>query len=78
VTEISSNEVNAIMATSDVAGEYMDKLDKTDLATLSRDEWFGFIEVVVMGYADAMAKLHKPFAVLRSKDDPISADEIPY
>lgn len=76
--EISSVEIDAIIATSDLAGEHLDKLGKTDLATMSRDEWLGFIEIVVMGYADQMAKRHKPYAVLRSGDDPISSEEVPY
>lgn len=78
MTEITQTEIDAIIATSDKAGEHLDKLGKTDLATMSRDEWLGFIEVVVMSYADEMAKLHKPYAVLRGKDDPIEADEVPY
>lgn len=76
MNEITNIEIDAIIATSDVAGEHLDKLGKTDLATMSRDEWLGFIEVVVMAYADQMAQRHKPFAVLRSGDDPIGADEI--
>lgn len=35
---------------SDMAGEYLDELGKTDLATLTRDEWLEFLHVVVKGY----------------------------
>ena len=78
VTEITQTEIDAIIAASDKAGEHLDKIDKTDLAKMTRDECLRFIEVVVMAYADEMTKLHKPYAVLRSGDDPIIDDEVPF
>lgn len=35
---------------SDMAGEYLDSLGKSDLATLTREEWLELLHVVVKGY----------------------------
>ena len=79
--ELSLNEIQAIEAASDAGGAFLDRLGKSDLATMSRDEWMGFVEKVALGFADAMAGLHAPHCVYRSKDDPsrpIESKEIPF
>jgi hypothetical protein len=38
---------------SDDAGQYLDALGKTDLATLTRDEWMGFLRTVIIAYQEA-------------------------
>lgn len=48
------HEIAAIEAASDPAGQYIESLGRSDMATWSRDEWLGFIEVVVTGYSDAL------------------------
>ena len=78
VDDLSKAEIAAIMATGPKAGDYLDRLGKTDLATMNEAEWLGFIEAVVIAYRDEMAVKHAPFAVLRSGDDPIIDDEIPF
>ncbi len=79
--ELSQNEIQAIEAASDAGGEFLDGLNKTDMATMSRDEWMTFVEKMTLRFADTMAGLHAPHCVYRSKDDPmrpIEASEIPY
>ena len=81
MNELSQNEIQAIEAASDRGGAYLDAIKKSDLATMSREEWMTFVEKVTLGFADTMAGLHTPYAVLRSKDDPmrpITTDEVPY
>jgi hypothetical protein len=51
-------EIDAIMAASDPAGEYLDSLGKTDLATMTEDEWYCFLECVVTAYQDKLRELH--------------------
>ena len=72
MNELSEQEIAAIVATGPKAGAYLDELGKTDLAVMNEAEWLGFIETVVMAYADEMAKRHAPYAVLRSAHDPAS------
>lgn len=76
--ELTEREIGAIMATGDQAGAYLDHLGKTDLATMTEPEWLGFIEAVVMAYADEMASRHAPYAVLRSRDDPTATESAGY
>jgi hypothetical protein len=44
-------EIERMEAAADKGGEYLDSLGKTDLATLSRDEWMTFIECVCTEFA---------------------------
>lgn len=37
-----------------LGGAYLDSIGKTDLATLTKEEWNAFIEVVCGGYAGSM------------------------
>ena len=82
VDDLSKAEIAAIVATGPKAGDYLDRLGKTDLATMDEAEWLGFIEAVVTSYRDEMAVTHAPFAVLRSSDDPMTGPiqecEVPY
>ena len=41
----------------DAAGEYLESLAKSDLATLSPAEWRQLIEIVVTGYCDTLREL---------------------
>jgi hypothetical protein len=76
MSELSEQEIGSIIATGPKAGAYLDAIGKTDLATLTEDEWLGFIEATVMSYADEMAARHAPYAVLRSSDDPMLPAEV--
>ena len=54
----SPHEIDAIMAASDPAGEYLESIGKTDLATLTEDDWYCFLEVVVTAYQDHLRAAH--------------------
>lgn len=47
-------EYAALRAGGDLAGKYLDRLGKTDLATLDEAEWVAFLEHVLTGYGDKM------------------------
>ena len=53
----TDDEIAALMAASDPAGEYLESIRKTDLAKMSQDEWFCFLEVVVTGYQSKLQSL---------------------
>lgn len=38
---------------SQMAGEYIEELGKTDLVTMSREEWLGLMHVIIKNYAIA-------------------------
>jgi hypothetical protein len=50
------HEKASIKAASPIAGEYLDSIGKTDLATLSRDEWLTLLEVIITAYQDELAR----------------------
>lgn len=54
----SPHEIDAIMAASTPAGEYLESIGKTDLATMSEDDWYCFLEVVVTAYQDHLQAIH--------------------
>jgi hypothetical protein len=47
-------EVAAMHRAGDVAGQYIDKIGKTDLLTYTRAEWHDLIVVTCGAYVDAM------------------------
>jgi hypothetical protein len=51
------NEQAAMVAGGDAAGEYLESLAKSDLATLSPAEWRQLIEIVVTGYCETLRAL---------------------
>lgn len=51
------NEIAAMEHAGGMGGEYLDSLAKTDLATLTREEWRTFIEAVVTGYVERLGEL---------------------
>ena len=48
------HELAAMQRAGDCAGEYIDSLGPTDMATWSPPEWVAFIEVICGGYVDAL------------------------
>lgn len=42
---------------SDMAGEYLDSINKTSLSELSRDEWMTLIDVITKNYELEKIKL---------------------
>jgi hypothetical protein len=47
-------EIRAIELASAPAGQYIESIGKTDMATWSESEWLTFLEVVVTGFQDGM------------------------
>jgi hypothetical protein len=54
--ELDDYEQNAIVGGGEVAGAFLDKIGKTDLAQLTEDEWFHFLGHFLTGYSDTMRK----------------------
>lgn len=44
-----------------VAGRYLDRIGKTDLAALTKEEYATFVEAIIETYRDEMTKLCEPF-----------------
>lgn len=51
------NEIAAMEAASPPAGEYIERIGKTDMTTFTYDEWMAFIEIIVTAYVDALIAL---------------------
>jgi hypothetical protein len=51
------NEIAAMQVGGRLAGEYLESIGKSDLVTLTTDEWSTLIEVVVTGYCDTLRDL---------------------
>lgn len=71
VIEPNEFEIESIMACSQPAGEYIEELGRTDMATWTGDEWMGFLETVVQAFRKRMKQLG-------IEDLPIFEAEIPY
>jgi hypothetical protein len=52
-------EIKALLRTSEVAGEHLDMIGKTDLATMTEEEWMTFLEVTVAGFLQAAVPFEK-------------------
>lgn len=68
------NERNAFVRGGEMGGEYLDSIARTDLQTLSREEWLTFVEAVVTGYCDHLRELAARDAEHLRRLDP----EIPF
>lgn len=44
----------AIADAGEKAGEYLDSIDKSDLATLTTEEWIKFLRFVVVAFGDSL------------------------
>lgn len=66
----TKNEIDAIMAASDPAGQFIESLPTTDMAKWSQDQWFGFLECVVTAFQDSLRA-----TTSRAQ---LSDDEIPF
>lgn len=56
VKDATHDELAAIEAGGQCGGEYLDSINKTDLAKLSHDEWATFCRCVVNGYVEEMQR----------------------
>lgn len=50
-------ERRALEDGGNAGGEYLDSLGKTDLASLSEEEWREFLGLVLRGYAESMREI---------------------
>lgn len=51
-------EIEGMMEAGAVGGEYLDAIGKTDLATLTPDEYMGFVEKVIRTYEERCMLLY--------------------
>ena len=54
--DVTPNEQAAMDNGGKLAGEYLEHLGKTDLATMTEEEWKMIVECIVTGYVEAMQK----------------------
>ena len=54
MTEPNEIELAAMIKAADDAGEFIDRLGRTDMSTWTLTEWQSFIGVVCGGYVDAL------------------------
>lgn len=57
IVPLTDTENKAVMATGPIAGEYLDKLGKTDLAQMSYEEWCDFLAFTVDTFLAERGKL---------------------
>ena len=50
----NQHETNALAAACQTGGEYVESLDKTDLASFTAVEWSTLIDVVVTAFQDSL------------------------
>jgi hypothetical protein len=50
----NEQEVGAMRAAGAVAGQFIDAVGRTDMATWSQQDWQGFIEAICGAYVDAL------------------------
>ena len=51
------NEKAAFVHGGEMGGQFLDSTGKTDLESLSPEEWLTFVEAVVTGYCDHLREL---------------------
>ena len=49
-------EVAATKVAADIAGQYIDAVGRTDMATWSPADWHGFVEAICGAYVDALVE----------------------
>lgn len=56
MVDVDTMEQKAVTQGGREGGQYLESIGKTDLATLTEDEWNSFLLCVVGGYHDAIVK----------------------
>lgn len=54
--ELDAFEAAARDDAGEMAGAYLDTIGKTDLATLTAEEWQGFLHQVIVGFEDSLRR----------------------
>ena len=57
MVDYTRHEIEAMQAASAPAGDYLERVGKTDLAALSCEEWMTFIETVCSHYHASLREL---------------------
>ncbi|TCZ63906.1 DUF6511 domain-containing protein [Roseicella aquatilis] len=63
----NDQEVAAMRAAGDIAGQFIDAVDRTDMATWSPEDWRGFIEAICSAYVDALIEQQIAINIALSK-----------
>lgn len=63
LSDLADLQIIGIFNASDLAGEYLDSLGKSDLALLSVDEWQTLLRVVVLSYHDTLVPYSQHFDI---------------
>jgi len=51
-------EIEGMMAASEKGGAYLDRIGKTDLATMTNNEWMSFLETAIRAYEEKTMELY--------------------
>ena len=54
MVDANEQEVAAMRAAGDMAGQYIEAVGRTDMATWSEADWRGFIEAICGAYVDSL------------------------
>jgi hypothetical protein len=54
MVDANEQELAAMRAAGDIAGQYIEAVGRTDMATWSEADWRGFIEAICGAYVDAL------------------------
>jgi hypothetical protein len=72
-------EREAIAHGGEQAGEYLETLGKTDLATMTPQEWDTFIEAAITGYVERLGEISAGLAAAAARmKNKVTAADIPY
>jgi hypothetical protein len=52
----NEQEVAAMRAASDIAGQFIEAVGRTDMATWSAPDWHGFVEAICGAYVDSLVE----------------------
>jgi hypothetical protein len=52
----NEQEIAAMRAASDIAGQFIEAVGRTDMATWSAADWHGFVEAICSAYFDALVE----------------------
>lgn len=62
VMEPTEIEIQCVYAASPKAGEFLEKIGKTDMAAMTEDEWLEFLWIATTAFRDKMSELCAPYA----------------
>ena len=69
----NEQEIAAMRAASDIAGQFIEAVGRTDMATWSAADWHGFVEAICGAYVDALVEQQIAINAAVSKVQGLSA-----